>query len=142
MPLYLITLFCALNYCGLVLADSEKPRPKSRAIEVFDDGIFEEKKADKESETVESAEGKRRYKGRNANYNNEQWEQWKNKCQISNEKGSPGFRDCVKKEKMRTEQGISANRDAVQKRMGASKETPAVESLKESFKTDSVLDYQ
>lgn len=130
MHLCLITMvFCAL---GSIYADGERAKTLN-TIQVIDDGIFEEKKAPS-SDTVEGASGKRRYKGPESNYNTQQQVEWTSKCSISNEKGSPAFKDCFRKEQVRTQDGVKIDREGAQKRMGASE--GVVDSLKKSLPVD------
>lgn len=119
MPIALVAVVIIAFMGSAVVCDPQnRQSAPGNAIPVFDDAIFDTPKTDTALDTIENAEGKKRYKGKGGNYNSQQQEQWVAKCSIGNEKGSPAYRECYQKEKGRVREEVQANRDTVEKRMG------------------------
>ena len=131
MPITLVVVMTIAFMGSVVVCDpQQRQSAPGNAIPVFDDAIFDTPKADTASDTIENAEGKKRYKGKGVNYNTKQQEEWVARCSIGNEKGSPAYRECYQKEKGRARDGVQANRDSVEKRMEASESPiPLVEEV-------------
>lgn len=138
MPYFTNVLVCLLLTSVAIFADSEKG---GRGVKVLDDAIFETKKPEPGADVVESVSGTRRYKGPASNTTTDKEAQWRDKCSISNERGSPGFGDCYRKEEGASGDAVNANKRTVQQRMGASvgPSIPLVEEIKKApvFKEDS-----
>ncbi|MBI1862073.1 MAG: hypothetical protein HYR96_14255 [Deltaproteobacteria bacterium] len=139
MQLSLIPYVCLVVLFFLVaptvLADSN-----TRSVKVLDDAIWENKKADPGSDIVESAGGTKRYKGPESKSTTDQEAARSDKCAINNERGSPGFRDCYRKDERGEIENRNAGRKKVEDRMGASTgpAIPLVEETKKApvFKED------
>lgn len=127
MPIIIILLVMICS--PFSLRADEKTKSPTNKITVIDDSIFEEKKSEKDADTVEGVSGRRRYVGRPGKINADQQAELVNRCSVSNEKGTPGYRDCFNREQSKIQEGVKSNRDGVQQRMGASTNS-AVDSLK------------
>jgi hypothetical protein len=123
-----LTLFLALNFSGLALAETapnaapqaqgpQAPGPKQSgsAVQIWDDRVFDLGEKAAPPDKRKSANGTERYLGAEADYNSGQRTEWLAACEyLKNDLRA--YRECFSQQKQKSNERIQQNRAEVEGR--------------------------